>query len=377
MSLLMFDPLEPPANAWPAGREFERSYIEGIGSGVSDMVANVRTRWLALRSGDRLYPVTVNEGEYDDSYVCLPHSAYVLYGRRELELVDIGRWRSLLRTGLRGADVLLRAVRADRIVHIDNWLLSTNLHGDWDGCDVRQVREALHGRFPRHLLAIRSVDPWSSPQLDAALRADGWLMLPSRQVWVVDSPARDWRPRNSVRQDRRLLQRSGLAVEDVRHLRTGDPERIAQLYRMLYVDKYSGLNPVFTPAWITCTQLARIVRYRVARDSSGQIQSVAGSLVRADVLTPPVVGYDTGRPQQDGLYRIASYLYSEHAESHGLRLNGSAGAAHFKRVRGAHPVVECTALWTGGLPPWRRALLELFARVLWRAVVPVMRAREL
>jgi hypothetical protein len=377
MSAVLFDPLEPPPGAWPQRSGMERQYIEGIARGVASMVSNVRTRCMALRSGERLYPVTVNDGEFGGSYVCLPHSAYVLYGRRELDLVEIGAMKLLLRAGVRLADIVLRSIRINRIVHIGNWLLSTNLHGDWDGSDVRDLREAVHRRFPDHWIAVRSVDPWSSPRLEAALRADGWLMLPSRQIWVVDAPATDWRPRGSVQNDRRVLARSGLVVEDVQELKPGDAERIAQLYRLLYVDKYSGLNPVFTPAWIEWTQRAGILRYRVARDREGQVQSVAGCLVRGGVLTPPVVGYDTARPVRDGLYRIASYLFCDHAVSLGARLNASAGAAHFKRARGAHPVIECTAVWTGGAAPWRRWLLRAFAWALWKVVVPVMRARQL
>lgn len=377
MSMLLFDPLEAPAGAWPAGRQMERRYIEAVARGGPGLVANVRTRWLALRSGERLYPVTVNNGEYGDSYVCLPHSAYVLYGRRELELVDVGLLKPLLRAGLLLVDLALRLARANHIVHVDNWLLSTNLHGDWDGSDAQAIREYLQSLFPQHVIAVRSVDPWSSPGLDAALRADGWLMLPSRQVWVVSDLNSQWRPRRATGHDRRLLAGSGLLVEDVRTLRPGDAERIAQLYRMLYVDKYSGLNPVFTPAWIVCTHETGAIRYRVARDDDGAIQSVAGSLVRGDVLTPPVVGYDTTKPRDAGLYRIASYLFTEQAEQLGLRMNSSAGAADFKRIRGARPVIECTAVWVGHLSLWRRWLLRTFGALLWTLVVPGMRRRQL
>lgn len=262
-------------------------------------------------------------------------------------------------------------------MHLDNWLLSTNLHGDWDGSDLPAVRQVLAEHFPGHYLAVRSVDPWSSPGLEAALRRDGWLMLPSRQVWVVDDIERDWRPRKSVGHDARVLRRSGMLPEALHSLQPGDAQRIAQLYRMLYVDKYSELNPVFTPAWIELTHRCGLLDYHVVRDRSGAIVSVAGSLIRGGVLTPPVVGYDTTRPRSEGLYRIASYLFSDHAGRHGARLHASAGAADFKRVRGARPVIECTAVWTGTVPAWRAWLLRGFAALLWRVAVPIMKRRQL
>jgi hypothetical protein len=341
------------------------------------MVANVRTRWLALRSAGRVLPVTVNDGEIGGSYVCLPHSAYALYGRRELELVDTGAMRPLLSATIALGGGLLRAAGINRIVHVDNWLLATNLHGDWDGADLPALRRLLVARFPDHLIAVRSVEPWSSPELDGALRADGWTMLPSRQVWVTDDLAHQWRPRNCAGNDCRALARSGLRVEAPDTVDEPDAHRIAELYRMLYVDKYSALNPVFTPAWIAMAARIGLLRYRVARAPSGEIMGVMGALVRGGVTTPSVVGYDTGRPRREALYPIVSWLIGDHAHRHGLRLHGSAGAAAFKRQRGARPVIECTAVWTAHLPRLRRAALAALEAFLWRVAVPVMRARQL
>ena len=378
MKPLLFDPLQPPPDAWPAGRNMERRYIERIARlGVSAMVTNVRTHWLALRSGGRVFPVTVNEGERGGSYVCLPHSAYVLYGRRELELVDVGLARPVMLLMLAIVDQLLRTVRINRTVHVDNWLLSTNLHGDWDGGDLPAIRSALQQHYPKHHLAIRSLDPWSAASLYKSARADGWLMLPSRQVWVVDELVRDWRPRKTVGHDRRLIARSELSIENLLSLRPGDAERIAHLYKLLYVDKYSGLNPTFTPAWIACTHADRTIHYRVARDGEGVIQSVAGSLVRDGILTPPVVGYNTARPRAEGLYRIASYMFSQDAEERGARLHSSAGAADFKRIRGARPVIECMAIYPASDLGWRLWLLRVFSALLWYVAVPLMQRRQL
>jgi hypothetical protein len=378
MDLAVFDPAHAPAGAWPRGDDPARLYIAGIAqAGVPQMVANVRTRWLALRSGGRVFPLTVNDGEVGDSYVCLPHSAYILYARQELKLVDTGALAPFLRAMIAAFDKVLIAAGINRIVQIDNWLLSTNLHGDWAGEDVPAIRAALVALYPDHIIAIRSLDPWSCPDLLAACEADQWLRLASRQIWVTDDLARDWRPRNSVQNDRRLLTNSGLAVEELKAMADEDARRIAELYHMLYVGKYSPLNPVFTPAWIAMTHRQGIIRYRGARDAEGRLMAVAGSLVRGGVLTPSIVGYDTSRPQKDGLYRIAAYLFSDEAEREGLRLNGSAGASDFKRRRGAKGVIEYSALYVRHLSIWRRLALVLVAGLLDHVAVPMMRRRGL
>lgn len=374
---MLFDPLAPPPGAWPAACD-SRAYIEGVArAGATAMIPNVATRWLALRSGARVYPVTVNDGERGGSYVCLPHSTYILYARAELDIVDTGRLRPVLRALIAVADRLLRWGEVNRIVHVDNWLLSTNLHGDWTGDDLPAIRAFLAERFPTHAIAVRSVDPWSSPALLDAARRDGWRLLASRQIWVTGDLAEDWRPRRNTRHDLRLLRRSGLAIDGFAEMSAADAERIAELYHLLYVGKYSPLNPVFSPAWVRMTWREGIVRYRGARDAGGTLVAVAGSLVRGGILTPPVVGYDTARPQAEGLYRIATLLFTTMAQERGARLNGSAGAAQFKRNRGATGVIEYMAVAAAHLPWRRRAVLALMAAALDRLAIPLMKRRGL
>ncbi|MBB4841262.1 hypothetical protein HNP52_004359 [Sphingomonas kyeonggiensis] len=375
--MILFDPLDPPPGAWPAGCD-SRAYIEGIArAGVGAMIPNVATRWMALRSGARVYPVTINEGGVGGSYVCLPHSAYILYARAELDIVDTGWLRPLLRAMIAAADRLLRWGKINRVVHVDNWMLSTNLHGDWQGDDLPAIRAFLAARFPTHAIAVRSVDGWSSPGLLDAAREDGWRLLASRQIWVTGDLETQWRARRNTGHDFRLLRRSGLAIDEFAVMTEADAARTAELYHLLYVGKYSPLNPIFSPDWILMTWREGILRYRGARDARGTLLAVTGALVRGDVLTPPIVGYDTARPRREGLYRIATLLFTSMAHEQGIRLNGSAGAAQFKRNRGATGVIEYTAVADGHLPWRRRAVLGLMQAALDRLAVPLMRRRGL
>lgn len=341
-------------------------------SGAPAMVTNVATRLSTMDVAGRTMPVTLDDGAIGGSYVCSPHSAYVLYARAELDLVDSGWISRPARIALAGLDRLLKAARINRIVHLDNWLLSTNLHDGWRGEGVEAARRALAAAHPDHLLGIRSVDDWSAPGLREALAADGWILVPSRQIWVVDDLARDWRRRSDYGNDRRLIARSPLAVSDLDRVEAGDAERIAELYAMLYVGKYSGLNPILSPLFVETSAASGMISYRVARDESGTIMAVAGMWERGGVMTPPVVGYDTARPQREGLYRIACWMFMERALQAGWRLHGSAGAAHFKRMRGARGVIEWNAYHAAHLSPARRKAVEVLALLLKRFAVPMM-----
>lgn len=362
----------------PCADDVAHRYVRGLqAAGVRAMIANVGTRLMAVESHGRLLPVTIDDGGAGDSYVCQPHSAYALYARRELDLVDVGWLRGPSIAATWVLDRVLRAANVNRIVTIDNWLLSTNLHGDWTGEDLGDLRGLLAGRYPDHFLALRTLDSWSSPQLLQAARDDGWILVPARQVWIVDDLATDWLPRRDRTNDRRALARSGLAVEDLTAMDDATAARIAELYWLLYVGRYSPLNPIFTAAFVQLTHAIGLIRYRVARAADGTILSVIGMLERAGVVTCPIVGYDTRRPQGEALYRIACYLASETALQCGWRLHGSAGAAAFKRNRGARAVIEYMAFHAAHLSSARRLAMAGLASVFERWVVPVMQRRRL
>lgn len=341
--------------------------------GAQTFIANLTSRVMLLRHGSLRLPVTVDDGGHGRSYVASPHSAYVLYAEEEMDLVGMKRGRTAAKLALTALDGLLRAVRINRAVHLDNWMLSTNLHGDWQGEALPDMRQCLANRFPDHFLVVRTLDEWSCPGLLTAAREDGWILVPARQIWIVEDLERDWRPRNAYGNDRRALAASGLTVEDAGPFGLPDLARVAELYRMLYVGRYSALNPVFTEQFIALTQQSGMLHYRVARDGNGRIMCVGGIWARGDVMTPPIVGYDTSRPQSEALYRIACFLFSQWGMEHGLALHGSAGAAHFKRLRGARGAIEYLAVHADHLSLARRATVRMLAAGLETHMVPMMK----
>jgi hypothetical protein len=378
MSLEIFDPLQGPQDGWPARAAPERNYLIAFAkAGSAAMIQNLRTRVLGLRAGAKIFPLTVNGAEYGDSYVCLPHTAYALYARRELDLVDTGMWRPGLQLLACAAGGLMRAMAINRIVHLNNWMLSTNLHDGWAGEDLPAIRAHLVAAYPTHIIAIRSINFWSDAPLARNLAADGWELLPSRQIYVTDDPVRDWACKRDARQDLRLLRRTSYREDEMRELQPGDAARIAQLYRLLYLDRYSVLNPQFTPAFIEMTHRTGLLQYRGLRDEAGDLVAIVGSLIRGGVLTTPIVGYDTALPRAQGLYRMACVMLTQMAQSCGVRLNGSAGAAAFKRLRGAHGVLEYSAFFTAHLAAPRRLAVATMATLLNRVAVPLIRARGL
>jgi len=347
-----------------------------IAQGASAMISNVSTELSSLNVAGHILPVTRDDGRLGLSYVCSPHSAYVLYARAELGIVKAGWFAWPARAALAGLDLLLKRAQINRIVHLGNWMLSTNLHGGWRGEGLRDARETLTAKYPDHVIGVRSIDDWSSPGLRSAFEADGWIMVPSRQIWVVDDLARDWQHKHNYDNDRRLIARSSLSITDLPQVSGKDAQRISELYAMLYINRYSPLNPILTARFVALSAQTDMVTYRVARDEDGVIMSVAGMWQRDGVMTPPVVGYDTTRPQSEGLYRVACWMFMERAMEEGWRLHASAGAGDFKRQRGAHGKIEWNAYYARHLSRTRRLAVETLGTTLTRFLVPVMIARQ-
>ncbi len=349
--------------------------LQALGSRA--LIANVEAEAVVEQAGVHALPVIVTDGAIGMSYIAAPHSVYALYPRAELDLVDLGWMRMPAAAAIAAADRLLRTLDINRAVQIDNWLLSTCLHGNWKGEGLAELRQRLAARFPGHYLLIRSVDDWSCPELTAALRGDGWLLLPCRQIWVTDDLQRDWAVRKSVKNDGRKLAQSGLIAEDVTHLDDADAARVAALYAMLYIAKYSALNPQYSAAWMQLAVESGLFHLRVVRDRAGQIMAAVGIVARGGIATNPMMGYDTQRPQSDGLYRIASWLVGDFALRQGLRLHGSAGAGHFKQQRGARSEIDYMAIHAAHLPATRRWPLKGIAAALETLAVPQLKQRML
>ena len=349
------------------------SYVARLAAqGTRTLVANAASRMLLLRSGACDLPVTIDDGALGHSYVASPHSAYVLYARDEIALLGLGHMRLAADAVLRTLSGLLRSIRLNRAAHLDNWLLSTNLHGAWDGAGLAAMRALLSARFPDHFLIIRSLDPWTCPALLDAVRDDGWTLLPARQVWVTDDLAAQWLPRGQTRADAKALRRSGLQTGAARNLSDHDCARIADLYHQLYVGRYSAINPIFTPEFVRVAATIGLLTFLVARDADGEIMAFSALRSAGGVGTVPLMGYDMTRPQSEGLYHSASYMAAETALHAGLRFHGSSGAGEFKRSRGARGVIEYMAVDGRHLSAVRRAGLAVLAAGLNAFMKPML-----
>lgn len=343
--------------------------------GIAPYVANVRQTALRLIVVDErtVLPLTINDATLRDppnAWVVSPRNAYVDYAGEELHELDGAALRTSLRGALAGLGAVLAAGRVDRIVHVDNWCLSTNLHPELDVDVLREVQSLLRDTWPDHAHAWRSVHAWRGEALPERLRALGYTPVPARSCFVWDPHDPSHRRSRDLKHDARLLRNRGFEIVDADGLSSEDAPRLRALYDALYLDKYSRHNPWFTDAFVRAALDGALTVKALRRD--GELYGVVGFFRRAGFMTTPLFGYDTELPMKEGLYRMCSRLLVDAALDSGDILHQSAGAASFKRNRHAEPVLEETLVDVGHLGMSRRAAWGVLRQGLEKIAVPLV-----
>ena len=326
------------------------------------LIANLDTRLETIRVDNNWpLPLSINDGTGGENcYLCSPRAQYVDYAAYELSRLGHPLVELPLRGLLAGAGAAFRRADLDRVVIVNNWLLSTNLYpADWHGQGLTDLLAALTTRYPGHAILFRSLNARQNPTLIPTLQRAGVRLLASRVVWHYDGARPIFTRSSDYRCDLRLLARGDHEIIAHDDLCPGDMPAFARLYEQLYVEKYTPLNPRYTTRYLAACHERRLLRFHGLRErATGRWLGVLGCFERDGVLTAPVVGYDTRQPQKRGLYRALMALVLRETARRGLLLNLSAGAGKFKRLRGGEPCAEFTAVFDAHLPlgcrwPWK------------------------
>lgn len=371
---------EVPWPATPDGDYARRVLHPLIEHGPQHFIDNVRAEVRVLVIGDTVLPLVINEPQpaQINSYVCSPTTHYIDYARREveLELHDRPLLRRLIPPLLDSFKPLLRWSRFERVIYVNNWLLSTNLYPPLDRRMLRTIRDGLIRAFPQHVIVFRSVNEQLNAELLRDLQALDFAQVFSRQVYLLDPQGAHYRRRKAFRSDLMLARRTSYTWLAADQLDLIAVPRLCALYADLYLHKYSWHNPQFNQRFLAAALRADWLRvFALQRD--GQIDGVLGFVERHGVMTPPLIGYDRSIGMEQGLYRLISLKFVEEARERGLLLNLSSGAAAFKRHRGSTPAIEHNLIYDRHCSPRMRLPWRLLAALSRLAIIPVMRKLKL
>src|SRR5690554_6119058 len=173
---------------WPntPDGQYAKSYLVPFLRNRSvDYIHNVDTELYIMLVDNHILPITVNVSEYENSYVCSPYTHYVSYAQQELIMLQSPVIERLLSVVLAGVGLLLKSTKANKVVHVNNWLLSTNLYPSLSKQLIADIIPFLAQRFPDHYIVFRSLDNELNPQAIEAHRQIGSRLIPSRQIYFL------------------------------------------------------------------------------------------------------------------------------------------------------------------------------------------------
>jgi len=321
--------------------------------GPSSFLDNANVRMEALLIDEKILPLVISAGIEGNSSVCSAYSHYYEYASDEFAR-RFGRVPfAMLKAPGSLLAAALRAGSIDRIVFVNNWLLSTNPGHGLSSAQVAAVTSYLTRRYSGSAIVFRSINPLSDGPGFKALRTNHFRFVPSRRVYMVDTASRRYLERSNLRTDLSKLKRTSYSIVDGSSDLTPHARRFAQLYRDLYLDKHSELNPQYRADFFALILEGRFLTHR-AFIKDGRVDAFISYLLQDEVITGALIAYDLNSSRKLALYRMGVALLIAEAAQRKVLVNLSAGAGDFKMLRGAMPVQEYDAVYDCHLPIYRR-----------------------
>lgn len=357
-----------------------------IRDGVDSFVSNIRTRMYLLRIDGILLPLTLNDEEYDNAYVVSPYTQYVRYAHEELSKIGNRFVEAMLGPVILALGAALRIGSVNRVAIVNNWLFSTCLYPSLSREQIREINAFLRARFPKHAILYRSILPGAKagqPDLSPALEAEGARLILSRQVYLWEPKLHRDRLPKDLKRDFDLFGKKGcseqeLAVADQPEIDRPAIDRVDELYRQLYIDKYSKNNPVYTTRYWLHALASRTLKIALLRlEKTAQVVGFCSFFEIGPTTVCPAIGHDLSRPQSLGLYRMVEALSFKSSIKKGSPMNLSAGAPAFKRARGGVPEVEYLAVFDRHLSWIRRMPWAMLRAIANGLALPIIRRYEL
>ncbi len=345
---------------WPStpdGNYARRYLLPMTRDGAQKYIRNVHnTELMVAKIEDVILPISVTDFHPENTYTCSPYSHYISYGGfEEVERLKNPLAEFFIKLILHPLAWYFRHTDFDRVVYINNWLLSTNLYPSITATQLEVLTEALPKWFPDRAIVFRSVDEFRNPHVSDILQKNGYELALSRQVWYMNPV--DTKKTRQYKEDARVLRHHGYEILNGKNFGDDEIRRAVELYNMLYIEKYSHYNPQFTEDFLKLARDEGILFLRgLKRD--GKLNGVMGFFVRNGLMTQPLFGYDTTLPQEEGLYRLLTLVTLQEGLQKNLVVHASGGVGKFKKMRGGKSVIEYNAVYHQHLPasrqrPWK------------------------
>lgn len=360
----------------PDGMYAKRYLIPFIKHGPHHYINNVQATMLALTIDNIVLPITISNGHSTNSHVHSLHSHYIGVASEKIKKI---RSQFISKSGsflLKGLESLFHIGKMNYYVSVNNWLLPTNLHTEINSEQVGIITNTLTSLYPNHAIIFRGAHEEHLHPARTLFQENQYLLTAHRQIFITNTQKEYPYQSRMFKSDLKLLRLTDYEIIDENKLSCDDIPRILALYQALYREKHSSFSPDLNHHFFDLAIKNKLL-YIKALKKDGRIDAVVGYYHRQGVMTSPVFGYDTERPQKEGLYRMISTLLILEAKDNKMWLNHSAGAGSFKKLRRAAEMIEYMAVYCDHLPFSRKIPWIILNVVMNKIGIPLMKRYQL
>lgn len=343
---------------WPLTEEgaYAKKFLEPlVKEGVHRFVNNIDTEMGILIVGDLSLPVTINDAQYDNSFVCSPFGHYVSYSSIVLDNLKNPLLKSTAGFFLKIYESFMKRGKINRVVIVNNWLFTTNPSPKIDPATLKTINDYLQDKFPDRAIIFRSITKKTCSECYDALNKTGYHLIASRYMYILDGSNESVFHTRIFKSDLKHFRERDLILSNHSDIKESDIPKLQELYHALYIQKYSKLNPQFNQRFFRHLLKNELLQIFAAKDAEGYV-GVVGYFCRDKQMISPLFGYN---PALDikGVYRFLSTILLLEAQKQKAVFNQSAGGSFYKKIRRAEGEMEYTAVYMKHLPfhrkiPW-------------------------
>lgn len=364
---ILYDQSNIDSLQWPNTPETLHAkalFVPMLKEGVSAYIRNVDTKLYLLQIDQHILPVTVNEKEYDNSYLT---SNYVAIKLLEEKLSQrFPRLFHLQKPFIQCAGAVLKGIKINKVVIVNNWLLTTSIYPELSLLQTNALTDFLKKRFPDHSIIFRSLNDKKCASLAMDLKEQHYHIIKTRSVFFYDPDQKKHlspKVQYHHRRDRRLIESEGYQVVRNEMIEEKEISQLLHLYNLIYISKHTRYSPAYTEKFIK-EAIGKQYFHLIGLKKDGAIHGVMGCCKRNGTMIVPFFGYDATKGGANHLYRMLTVLAIDEAEKDHLLLNDGSGGSVAKKHRGMTTSPEYIAIYDRHLPWHRRLFWGLAEKII-------------
>ncbi|MGI0119996.1 hypothetical protein [Zooshikella sp. RANM57] len=369
-----------------SGRLAADYFVPIVKNGTKSYIDNVDQPLLIAKVDNEIVPLVINNGEQDQCYLTSPIAYYIHYVADFIRTINHKPLRISLQLLIAGLKHIFGFLKLNRVVYVNNWLLPTGPFLALERKQIDLLIKKLSCQFPRHAIVFKGCTEAAHEQLNR-MTATGLLKIVHRQVYTWDQSTIEdinlstAKQRRTFKTDQKFLKNTPyqLSCMNGKHAEKLDySQALCNLYRELYVKKYSRYSLQYNDRWFQHTLASECFNFVgfFHKASEQTLQGFISYYKSEQQLISSLVGHQTLEAKDTGLYRCSiSYLCKQSKEEN-LPVNLSSGAGEFKRRRGAKPSFEFDFVYIHHLSKWQQLgwrLLALMYNTLAKKIFTTMK----